>query len=156
MSVEAKRSKPFVRLATREDALVLAQTMREEDKQECFLTLGLNPEQSLLLSFRLGETFTVQWGDEVVAMFGHYGYPGMVGVPWMLASPLLSKIAKSFLRECREYVQAMLKVYGRLENYVWVENQVHVKWLQWLGFEFDPPAPYGINDQPFQRFFMKE
>nr|WEM05536.1 internal virion protein [Ralstonia phage BOESR1] len=156
MSAEAKRSKPFVRLATREDCLILAQTMREEDIEECRLTLGLSAEQSLLLSFRLGETFTIQWGDEVVAMFGHYGAPGIYGVPWMLASPLLPKIAKSFLKECRVYVQALLEVYGHLENYVWVENGVHVKWLQWLGFEFDRPAPYGIEDQLFQRFYMKE
>lgn len=155
MSAEAKRSKPYVRLATREDCLDLAPRLRKEDAEECFLNLGLSAEQSLLLSFHLGETFAVVWGDEVVALFGHIGVPGVVGVPWMLASPTLSKIRKSFLRECREYVQAMLKVYGRLENYVWVENTLHIDWLRWLGFEFDSPAPYGINDQPFQRFYMK-
>lgn len=156
MSVAAKRSKPYARIATRDDCLDLAPRMREEDVQELLHLNGLGPRENLLLLFHQGETFAVVWGDEVVALFGHYGYPGMVGVPWMLASPTLSKIRKSFLRECREYVMRMLSLYGKLENYVWAENKVHIKWLQWLGFEFDPPVPYGINDQPFQRFYMKE
>lgn len=156
MSAGAKRSKPFVRAATRDDCLDLATRMRKEDVQELLHLNDLGPRENLLLLFHQGETFAVVWGTEVVALFGHYGYPGMVGVPWMLASPTLTKIRKSFLRECREYVLRMLKVYGKLENYVWTENEVHIKWLRWLGFEFDPAVPYGINDQPFQRFYMKE
>ena len=156
MSVEAKRSKPFVRPATREDCLELAPRLREEDVQECLHSSGLPARESLLLSFHGGETFAVVWGTEVVALFGHVGVPRIIGVPWMLASPTLSQIRKSFLRECREYVQRMLSLYGTLENYVWVENKVHIKWLQWLGFEFGPAQPYGINGQLFYRFFMKE
>lgn len=156
MSAEAKRSKPYVRPATRDDALNLAPRLREEDVQECFHSLGLGPLEGLLVSFHCGETFAVIWGDEVVALFGHYGYPGMIGVPWMMASPTLNKIRKSFLRECRDYVARMLKLYGRLENYVWANNEVHIKWLHWLGFKLEPAVPFGIDGEPFQRFHMKE
>jgi hypothetical protein len=154
MSAGVKRSKPYVRPAAREDCLDLAPRLREEDRQEIAHASGLPPQYALLLSFHLGTTYAVVWGDEVVALFGHIGVPGVIGVPWMLASPTLSKIRKSFLRECRRYVQEMLDTYGHLENHVWAENEVHIQWLRWLGFEFDEAAPFGINDQPFYRFYM--
>ncbi len=155
MSAVASRSKPYVRPATRDDCLELAPRLRKEDLEEISHTQGLPPEQSLLLGLNTGETFAVVWGTEVVALFGCGGAPGVLGVPWMLASPTLSKIRKSFLRECRGYVRAMLTVYGYLENRVWVGNEVHIKWLEWLGFTFDPPEPYGIHDELFHRFYMK-
>lgn len=156
MSVAARRSKPYVRPATRDDCLDLAPRLREEDLEEVSHTWGLSPRDALLIGFRTGETFAVVWGDEIVALFGCGGIPGVIGVPWMLASPTLSKVRKSLLRECRSYVQAMLTVYGYLENHVWANNAVHIKWLKWLGFSFDPPEPYGIHDQLFYRFYMKD
>lgn len=156
MSDAAKRSKPFVRAATREDCLDLAPRLRAEDVQECLYSSGLPAKESLLLCFHSGETFAVVWGDEVVALFGHMGVPGVIGVPWMLAAPALSSIRKSFLRECREYVHRMLTIYGRLENYVWVGNELHIKWLRWLGFEFELAQPCGLDGQMFYRFSMKD
>lgn len=79
----------------------------------------------------------------------------MIGVPWMLASPTLSRIRKTFLRECRQYVEDMLLRYGHLENYVWAGNTVHIQWLKWLGFTIEPAKPHGIDSQPFHRFYMR-
>src|SRR5690606_34030015 len=125
-------------LAAPEDCFTLAPNLREEDVQEILHASGLSPLHGLIHSFRPGTTLAVVWGDEVVALFGHSGDPGEVGYPWMLASPALSKIRKSFLRECRRHVQEMLDIYGYLTNFVWAHNTVHIKWLQWLGFEILP------------------
>jgi len=157
MSAEAKRSKPYVRPATREDCFILAPNLREEDRQEIVHASGLSPEISLRLAFAVSaKVWAGVWGDELVALFGVSGIPGQVGYPWMLASDSLSKIRKSFLRECRGYVLEMLREYRHLENCVWAENEVHIQWLRWLGFTFEPPVPFGVNDQPFHRFYMKE
>lgn len=158
MSAEAKayRGKPYVRVATREDCFDLAPRLRPEDRMEVALTFGLEPIQSILLGFRTGLTFAVVWDTEVVALFGCGGVPGHLGVPWMLASPTLSRIRKSFLRECREYVRGMMLVYGDLENWVWAGNKVHIEWLKWLGFTIEAPVPHGIYDQPFHHFYMRK
>ncbi|AUO78205.1 hypothetical protein RSEGYP2_48 [Ralstonia phage RsoP1EGY] len=154
MSDEARRSKPYVRPATREDCIILARNLRQEDAEEIAHVNGLPAEMNLLLGFRTSaRLYAVVWGDETVAVFGIGGVPGVIGFPWMLASPSLSKIRKSFLRECRGYVEGMLQEYRHLENYVWAKNEVHIQWLKWLGFEFEPAAPFGINDEPFHRFY---
>lgn len=155
MSAVVSRSKPYVRPATKEDCIDLAPRLREEDLEEIAHTWGLDSLRSILIGFHTSETYAVIWGTEVVALFGCRGIPGVIGIPWMVASPTLSKIRKSFLRECRGFVQFMLLYYGQLENHVWAGNKVHIKWLEWLGFTLDPPEPYGINDEPFHRFYMK-
>lgn len=146
---------PLVRPATREDCFALAPRLRKEDLEELSYSSGLSPVQSLLVGFRTTETYAVEWQGEVVALFGCGGVRGVLGVPWMLASPALTKIKKSFLRECRDYVQAMLKAYGYLENSVWADNLVHIQWLEWLGFTLCDPEPKGIDNKPFRRFYMK-
>lgn len=156
MSVEVAKSKPYVRVATREDCYDLAPRLRKADREEVAKTWGLEPVQSLLFGYHSGETFAVAWKGRVIALFGCSGIPGVVGIPWMLASPELSQIRKEFVRECRSYVLMMLSVYGHLENHVWCGNRVHIRWLEWLGFSFDPPAPHGIYDEPFQRFYMNK
>jgi hypothetical protein len=50
----------------------------------------------------------------------------------------------------------MLDLYPHLENYVDVRNELSIKWLRWLGFQFDPqPIPYGVWEMPFFRFRME-
>ena len=147
---------PLVRPATREDCFDLGPRLRKEDLEEISYSSGLTPVQSLLLSFRTTETYAVTWRGEVVALFGCGGIRGVLGVPWMLASPTLTKIRKTFLRECKSYVSHMLEAYGYLENYVWADNVVHIQWLEWLGFTLCNPEPRGIDGKPFRRFYMKK
>lgn len=154
--------RPYVRLATRADALDLAPRLRKEDREEIHHGSGLEPEVALRYALAVSNiAHAVIWKGEVIALFGIVGEldwgegPGK-GSPWMMASDELKDIRKSFLRHCKKYVQDWLKVHGELEGYVWAENEVHIQWLRWLGFQFDEPAPYGINDQPFLRFFMKD
>lgn len=147
---------PIVRPATREDCVDLAPRLRKEDLEEISCSSGLTPLQSILIGFRTGETYAIVWKGEVVAIFGCGGIRGVIGIPWMLASPTLSKIKKKFLRECKAYVFHMLEAYEYLENYVWADNEVHIKWLEWLGFTLCDPEPEGVDDKPFRRFYMKK
>jgi len=162
MPREAKVSKPYARLATMDDATELAPRLRKEDLEEIQHGTGLAPEVALKFALQVSNiAYAVVWRGQVVALFGVAGQlnwdegPG-TGNPWMLASPELTSIRKSFLRECRGYVEEWLMVHGSLAGYVWAKNEVHIQWLRWLGFQFDEPVPYGINNEPFMRFHMKE
>jgi hypothetical protein len=53
-------------------------------------------------------------------------------------------------------VARWLQQHKELSGYAWAENRVHLKWLQWLGFQLDEPKPFGPHMQPFRRFQMKE
>ena len=162
MQNEAKVSKPYVRLAAREDAISLAPRLRKEDVEEIAHGSGLKPEAALRYALQVSNiAYAVIYESRVVALFGvsqelHWNDGVGIGYPWMLASPDIRRIRKSFLRECSIYVQSWLKVHGKLEGMVWAKNTVHTQWLKWLGFSLDPAIPHGINNEPFQRFYMEE
>lgn len=161
MQNEVKVSNPYVRLALKADASALAPRLRQEDVEEISHGSGLAPEVALRFALQVSNiAYAVIWKGEVVALFGvsqdlDWNLGGGPGLPWMLASPEIRRIRKSFLRECSTYVQSWLKAHGKLEGMVWAKNTVHIQWLRWLGFEMDPPIPYGINNEPFQRFYME-
>lgn len=157
MSEETKPSKPVIREASREDCIALSKNLRKADLDEIFHAGRLLPEQELLLGYRTStKTWSVVWEGEVIAVFGVGGIPGVIGFPWMLASPSLGKMRKSFLKGCRDVIKGMLKMYPLLENQVWAGNTVHIQWLKWLGFTIEPASPHDISGQPFHRFYMKD
>jgi hypothetical protein len=155
MSNEAAVCKPFVRPSVIEDVAYLAENIREEDRQEIWHSHRKTPLEAFQSGFEISdEPLTVVWGDKPVAMFGVCGENG-VGVPWMLATDDLKRIRKSFLRECRSYVQRMHEKYPVLINAVWVKNTVHILWLKWLGFDFDAPIELGPDNEMFIRFYKE-
>jgi hypothetical protein len=155
MSQGVKRFNPVIRPTTRDDCIQLAKALRKADLEEISHASGLNPDQTLLYSLAVSdECYTVWIEDEIVLIFGCGGVADRWGVPWMMASDLLLQIKREFVKECRRIVQAMLERYGHLENYVWSGNKIHIYWLEWLGFKIEPPVPFGINNEPFHRFYM--
>lgn len=130
-------SKPFIRPSQAGDVPLLAQVMRECDRQELFHSSRKSPEDALAAGLLMGNCWTVQWGEKVVAMFGICGIPDRIGMPWMLASDDLLAIRKPFLRECRGVVEGWLERYAYLTNSCWSKNDVHIRWIRWLGFTFE-------------------
>lgn len=131
----------------------LSVTMRQEDKDEIWHLARLTAEKALRLSFETCPyNRTVLLEGRVVAIFGCSGIKGEVGIPWMLASPLLTKIRKSFLRECRVFLEEMSEGYTSLYNIAWSKNEEHLRWLHWLGFSFEDPHPAGPDGELFISF----
>lgn len=132
----------------------LSVTMRQEDKDEIWHLARLTPEKALRLSYETCPyNKTVLLDNKVVAIFGCSGIKGEVGIPWMLASPLLTKIRKPFLRECRVFLEEMSQGYPRLYNIAWSKNTEHLTWLKWLGFTFLPGKPMGPDGEIYIEFF---
>jgi hypothetical protein len=140
---------------TRDHLVELASTMRQADVDEVWASNHHTPEEALDRSFRLSdEPFTGLVDGEVVCIFGVAQPTPLAdnGSPWLLASDLVEEHAHTFLRVNRVYVKEIRKRYPLLENYVDCRNTASIRWLKWLGFKFDKPAPYGPDGLPFLRF----
>lgn len=93
---------------------------------------------------------------QVVAVFGDavYSLLGSVGVPWLISTTHVEKHARAFLKVCKPEVQAMLIRHQHLMNYVDARNTTSIRWLKWLGFNFEPAAPYGVRRVLSHRFTL--
>lgn len=128
--------------------------MRQEDRDEIWHLARVSPIEALSQGFHTcGYNRTVLLDGAVVAIFGISGKKGEVGIPWMLASHLLTKIRKPFVRECKEFLEEMSEDYQLLHNRVWSKNTEHIRWLKWLGFTFMEPKPLGPDNELFIEFY---
>ena len=77
------------------------------------------------------------------------------GVPWLLGSDRLTERPRWFLAESQRRIDDMLASYDALVKWVDVRNAPAIRYLRWLGFAFDRPAPFGVQGLPFHRFQMR-
>ena len=144
--------------AKNEHIEVIASDMRQADADEVFAASMMSPADALQVSLD-GSPFA--WTGTVdgvpVCMFGVSSECVLTlrGVPWLLAARSLERYQAAFLRRCRAFLQRMLAIYPVLVNYVDVRNVVSMRWLRWMGFTFDDPAPFGPFGLPFARFEMR-
>lgn len=67
-----------------------------------------------------------------------------LGAVWMLASDDMYQMRRYFLRNCREKVDMMNRMFPILANYVHMENTVSIEWLMWCGFDVYQPDHRGL------------
>jgi len=64
-----------------------------------------------------------------------------------------TKDKRTFLRQSKIELRKILKEYPVLFNVVDSRNEVHVRWLQWMGFTFiKKHSEYGPEKRPFYEF----
>lgn len=137
----------------------LARNIREADRKEIWLVAMMRPETVLYFELRQSVfAWTGRANGEIVCMFGVS--EGSVitgtGMPWMLATDLLTKFQFYFLRRNKTFIDMMSRVFPVLYNYVDVENILAIRWLKWLGFKVSrQPEPWGLMRAPFYRFEMR-
>ena len=128
--------------------------MRQEDKDEIWHLSRLTPHDALVASYEFcSYNMTVLLDNRVALIFGVGGEKGRVGVPWMLASPLLQKVRKPFLREAKSFLDEMAAGYPVLTNMAWSKNTEHIRWLKWMGFTFLPAVPMGPDGELYIEFY---
>lgn len=88
--------------------------------------------------------------NEVYAIWGVSGDTAI----WMLCTYRVEEHPIAFLRFCKEYLKGLLDTNPYLFNYVWLGNDLHVKWLKWMGATFCDVVV--INHEPFQYFYFKK
>jgi hypothetical protein len=132
----------------------LSVTMRQEDREEIWHLARSTPEKALRVAYETCTyNRTVLLDGKVALIFGVGGEKGRVGIPWMLASPLLQKVRKPFLREAKGFLDEMSEGYPVLHNLAWSKNTEHIRWLKWMGFTFLPAVPMGPDGELYIEFY---
>lgn len=137
------------------DVFNLAQDMREADKKEVWRSHHRKPEEALLTGFSNSVLcLTIERNEKPIGMFGIVPMTlmGRYATIWMLASPELEDIQRTFVKYSRYFIKMFLNYYPILLNWVDADNHQSKKWLKWCGAEFGPVAPYGEEQCPFQYF----
>lgn len=135
----------------------IAENMRDADAKEVLSTRGYTPLGALKASINLsGYHKVVHFDDVPTAVFGVTFRTVLKhsGSPWLLGTDNLFNYKRELLYYSPIVIEEMMRVCERLENYVHVDNNQSIRWLKWLGFSFDDPAPYGVAGDNFQRFEM--
>ena len=122
----------------------LARNLRPSDRAEV-AAWGLEPLTALERSARAStEVYTVLSGDRVVMAFG-LGPKPLDGEPaygiWMLSTPLLEDFPRQVAREARAWIDQFKRQYGTLWNIAHASNELHVRWIGWLGFSVTSTVP---------------
>lgn len=143
--------KPYHRLSILQDVVDLAPKLRPEDRRECE-ALGRTPEQSLCLGYLQSTSCksVIDSRGVVVAMYGVSFAEEGVGRVWMLGSKGLLKISRAFLKGSKGEVAAMYKLYPQMGNIIDSRNELHIRWIRWLGFKL--LGEVMVNDVKFYEF----
>lgn len=136
----------------------IADNLRPADANEVMLSGGYTPWGAVKLSVDASEfSAVVVVNDEACGVMGLMKGSAATGtgIPWLLGTPTLGRHGKALMLYTPVVIKEMLDVCPYLVNYVHVENTQSIRWLKAMGFQFDPPAPYGVAQEPFQRFTME-
>lgn len=147
-----------LRPATLADAAAIAAVARPADVAEVRAADGLSVEEAVSRAFRRpGHVLAGTCDGELLAIFGTVVISalGNAGAPWLIGSQALPRHAKKFCALNRWYVGEMMREFDALINFVDARNTMSMRWLVWLGFHLDPPAPYGVERRPFHRFHLR-
>jgi len=144
--------------ATADHIAEMLPRVRQADIDEFLAINGSTPEKVLLTGLKIS-TFACAGliNGRVVTIFGVApgSMIGGTGTPWLVGTDDLELYQRTFLRRCRNVVNAMLSVYPYLENYVDERNHVAKAWLHWLGFRLEDATPFGMAGLNFHRFHLE-
>ena len=137
----------------------IAQNMREADRVEVMASHGHTPLEALTLG--------VSKSDQVVTVLSPEDTPLViigvvsqsllsdVGTIWLLGCDEALRHRRKFISEVPRVLSILFERYTMLENYVHVDNQISVRWLNRIGFKMDEPILFKNSGEYFMRFYMK-
>jgi hypothetical protein len=146
-----------VREATFGDACRIGMNLRDADRAEIKASCGgVHPVTVLIESFESSlKCWSVTKSGALAFIFGvapMVGHP-TVGVPWMLATPVVDECPKAFTRTGLAFVEEMQKIFPMLTNCTDQRNTKVLRWLKWMGFELKKVIQeYGVGKLPFIQF----
>lgn len=137
----------ILRPTTASDCRTLGQSLRACDRKEIALGSGNDPTTVLFNAWRASVICdTIETSDRQIAgIWGIVPLPRNAGSIWMLGSPALEDIPTSFLRESRRTIASVSKSFPTLLCAPWRGNELHLRWLRWLGFTLDDPGGHFLQ-----------
>jgi hypothetical protein len=152
----------IVRKAEKEDAYFIGPRLRKADLIEIrsFHDEDSDPSDLLAQGMELSGddcwTLTLKDGTPV-AMFGVTNCNEHFGAIWMMGTPQIKDIHREFLRHCKDWMPVLHQKYPLLGNVVYAKNDIHIKWLKFMGFQFIAKhKQLGNMDLPFYEFIHKQ
>jgi hypothetical protein len=137
-----------------EDVDWLAPRLRDADINEVKASMDWNPEQALIYGFYESSVcMSAVRNNKPFVMFGVVEVEPEVGAIWLLGSSMIETSWVFFLRKSKLWLDVLHKDYPLLFNYVDQRNEVHIRYLKWLGFTFINLHPqFGAGKLPFYEF----
>ena len=128
--------------------------LRPADEQELVTATGLSVVDGLKESIN-HSTWTGVIEDEgkIIMLYG-LATSEWFGIPWMMCTDEAYRYQYSLVKWGKEIVAEMLNQTPYLSNIVDARNEVHIKWLKWMGFTFTGNE-FEINGYPFLHFVMR-
>ena len=147
----------IVRPSILTDVSVVAENMRKEDVDEVRAQTGACPKGGLLYAYFMSKPCltVVSRHGHLMAMGGVVPEGENIGRIWLLGCQSMvddSIDRRWFLRKSKEKLAEMQSLYPLLFNMVDARNEVHVKWIDWLGFTF---IKKHLNWGPESRMFYE-
>lgn len=140
---------PHIRPTRSLDVALVARHMRPEDVREIRDVSGATPMDALIQGRHTSNpcwTITHPKTAYPVAILGVVPDGLDLGCVWMLGTPELATMPKMFLKHCKVGLGELLKRYHILHNYADCRNIVHLRWLRWMGFQFNEIITGGVNN----------
>jgi hypothetical protein len=132
--------------------------MREEDVAEVKAQSGQSPREAMLYCFMLSKPCMAMVGRKgnVVGVWGVVPQGRMAGRIWMLGCQSMlddNGDRRTFLKESKLQLAKLHEQYPVLFNVVDARNEVHVRWLRYMGFTFIRKHPnWGPEGRLFYEF----
>lgn len=145
-------------VATEADARELAPRMRAADAAELLASTGHQPLEGLLESLELSsEAYALFFDGELAALCGLAPGPffTFVGYPWLLGSDVIERHKRAFVRASRAALEEWASRYFLLEQAVDARYVRALRWAARVGFQVEPPAPFGVLGLPFCRITLR-
>lgn len=127
------------------DSEYIGANMRKVDVKE-FREQGINMHPTAVLEDGRAYSdlaWTIIADNTPIAMFGvvpmwqeSVRWKKSIGSIWLLGTDDVETFSKDFIRASKHWLQRVSKNYDLVGNNVHMSNSVHLRWLEWLGFDF--------------------
>ena len=143
-----------IREAIPEDILIIANGMRHEDSIEIIAQGYEDSHSALMRSFEKSKyRLTIEHKGVPVGMFGLIEADMNTANVWLLGTPGLANMKKSFLKLSKEIISEMLTEYPVLFAQVDGRYAKTRRWLEWLGAKDN--GEYALNGIGFNNFVFR-
>lgn len=147
-----------IRPAEGVDIDIIACDMRPADLAEIAATGTEDPVESLSNSMELSvpSCYTITADGLPIAMFGIAPVELIpdFGSIWLLGTEEIERYPTAFLRLCKTTLPRLMAPYDMVFNLMDVRNELHVKFVKWLGFTFIRERSFGPEGLPFYEFAL--
>mgnify|MGYP000666343052 FL=1 len=144
-----------------DEIVEMSQKMREMDRLEYRLMSNGAPIFDGLchMQERSDQSFAAYVDGELLCCYGRIRGTALTNeaCPWLVATDLVMtpRGRRVFLEAGPPLIAELIKGFSRCWNMVYEQNTVAIRWLKWVGFEFNAP-PVNVRGYKFLPFEIRK